>query len=149
VKKWRDLAFFHCRFPLLALLLCGQFPFAVFSLNQNVIRVVKHTFLYHAQPVIVQSIVHETVAQGFQQPQTSFCLQSAEYVPPGDQLFFREEIESLQVLKIAPVLLESAIQVGNGSIGPGDWIPQSEAARIRGGCSGHFTLGQKGSVQNS
>jgi hypothetical protein len=106
-----------CRLLLPALLLCGQFPFALFGFNQNVIRVFKLLFPCPTQPVIVKRIVHEAVVKGFQQPQTGFCLQSPEDIPPGDQVFFRKEIESLQVCKIAPVLLESAIQVCNCSIG--------------------------------
>jgi hypothetical protein len=86
------------------------------AFNQNVIRVFRLSFLYPTQPVIVKRIVHEAAVKSFQQPQTGFCLQSPEDIPPGDQVFFREEIESLQSCKITYVLLESAIQVCDGSI---------------------------------
>jgi hypothetical protein len=124
--RWRDakrpcrcLSFLSVflRLLLLALLLCGQSPFPVFGFNQNVIRVFKLLFPCPTQPVIVQGIVHETLVKDVQQPQAGFRLQSSEYVSPGKQGFFGEKIELLQVCKIASVLLESAIQVCNGSIG--------------------------------
>lgn len=68
---------------------------ALFSFNQNVIRVFKLTFPYPAEPVIVERIVHESFMQAFLQPQISVGLKSAEHVLPGQQVFFREEIELL------------------------------------------------------
>ena len=104
------------RLLLLALLLCSQFPFAMLSTDQNVVRVFKLLFPDPTQPVIVKGIVHETVVQDFEKKQAGVRLEPGQDISPGHQVFLREEAEFLQGYKIAPVLLESAIQVCNGSI---------------------------------